>query len=212
VSRKSSILSIASVLALTLACAPAMAATVFSDNFESGLGQWTGKGSGATSGQIVLDPLNQSNHVLNFTAVVIGGDIFSSQPFYVGTAQTTYLSFDFLGLAVTGGAPQDSGGFAGYSQGTPDNHHWLAGTELAYVDAGNTQLIDDGTWHHYVIPFTSAFPTIRVMLEDFAYAGPIAGDAYFDNIKVVGVPLPSAAWGGLSLLGGLVAFARRSRA
>lgn len=193
---------------------PAMAASVFSDNFESGLGLWTGKSGGTTSGQIVDDPVNNGNHVLHFTDTVIAGDIFSSQPFATNPNQMYCLSFDFLGMPGQG--VKDSGGFIGYSEGTPGNHQWLAGTESEYINAGSTVLDDKVGWKHYNVLFKPAFSSIRVMLEDFDYAGDVAGgvarDAYFDNIRVTAVPLPAAGWAGLGLLGVMGIIRRRMHA
>jgi len=63
-------------------------------------------------------------------------------------------------------------------------------------------LVDDGQWHTYSIEFNSSDAgccgygpwsgnpptdnTIRIMLEDFVGSGGVAGDAYFDNIRLLG--------------------------
>ena len=56
-------------------------AALFTENFESDLSQWTGKGEGSHHGAIVADPLNSDNHVLHFTEKVSGGDIFTVNSF-----------------------------------------------------------------------------------------------------------------------------------
>ena len=55
----------------------AMAVPVITDDFESGLGGWTGKGGGAHDGIIVADPFNASNNVLTFTSLESAGEIFT---------------------------------------------------------------------------------------------------------------------------------------
>ncbi|MGE5609933.1 MAG: VPLPA-CTERM sorting domain-containing protein [Bacillota bacterium] len=208
--RKSFVAMMALVVAVVMA-GSAMAAPVFSDDFESGLSLWTAKSGGTTSGQIIVDPMNNGNHVLHFTDTVIAGDIFSSQPFAANPNQMYRLSFDFLGEPGDGAI--DSGGFIGYANGTSYSlHHWVAGTERRYIDAGSTVLQDNVGWKHYNVLFKPAFSSIRVMLEDFAYAGDVAGDAYFDNIRVTAVPLPAAGWAGLGLLGVMGIIRRRMHA
>lgn len=84
-------------------------AALFTENFESDLSQWTGKGGGSHHGAIVEDPLNSNNHVLHFTEKVSGGDIFTADSFNSPNGNFI-LSFDYLGLSG-----QDTGGFIGYS-------------------------------------------------------------------------------------------------
>ena len=67
------------VFAFSLTCATAADSVLFRDNFESGnLDQWTGVLGGAHHGVIVVDPLHSANHVLTFTALNAGGDIFTA--------------------------------------------------------------------------------------------------------------------------------------
>lgn len=74
-----------------------------------------------------------------------------------------------------------SGGFAG-------GEMWLAGT------GGGTpiDLIDDGAWHHYTLTFQSTIgQSLRLKLEDFDGSGGVAGDVYFDNVRITSaVPEP----------------------
>ena len=69
---------------------------LFTDDFESDLSQWVGKGGSTHNGQIVTDPLDSGNQVLNFTKLVAGGDVFSVDPL-LSTSGEYSLSFDYLG-------------------------------------------------------------------------------------------------------------------
>ena len=163
----------------------------FHEDFEDDLSQWVGKGEGAHNGVIVEDPLRPGNHVLTFTALNAGGDVFGSEVM-VTPGQTYILMFDYLGLPDRGGQPGNLGGFVGFAEDTPGQHRWPAGTVLC-CGGEDDPLIDDGEWHTYSIvidpfepgPFYSGLPsgnTIRVMLEDFSGSGGVAGDVFFDNI------------------------------
>ncbi len=171
---------------LSASTSPIHAQPLFSADFEGDLSVWVGKDGGPHNGQIVTDPLDGSNSVLNFTAVNGAGDIFS--PEVVVIPGLTYtLSFDYLGYPDTG---DDLGGFIGYSLGTPGDHHWLAGTHQSYPGI-LAHLIDDGTWHTYSIDFVPVVSPIRVMLEDYSGSDSVVGNAYFDNIEL-SVVLPIA--------------------
>lgn len=59
-----------------------------------------------------------------------------------------------------------------------------------------TPLIDDGEWRTYTIefdPFAGGLVpsnnTIRVMLEDFSGSGGVAGDVFFDNVRLTVKPI-----------------------
>lgn len=161
---------------------------LFEDDFDGqDLSQkWTGKNGGSHSGVIVEDPLNSSNHVLSFTALGAGGDIFTSDSFD-SQIDEFRLSFDYLGKYSNSGDPNNLGGFIGYSYsyGYPGTPKWLAGTDSfggSYPDI----LLDTGEWQHVVISF-NASGSIHLRLEDFTG---IAGDVYFDNILLENLPEP----------------------
>jgi hypothetical protein len=198
---KNKILTALSLTLLLVAIPSRAQSTLFADNFESGnLNQWTGKLGLPHHGQIVVDPLNPSNHVLTFTSGAAGGDIFNASPIsLVGLQPRFILSFDFLGLPIGGVPPLEYGGFAGITT-DPDGvlpHYWLAGT---FLDALNvpptvaTVLTADGQWHHYTVDFTEVvlsnnLTSIQVMFEDWYDRLSIPGDVYFDNIRLLaGVP------------------------
>lgn len=171
--------------------------TLFRDRFESGdLSQWTGKDGGAHHGQIVTDPLNPANHVLTFTGVNAAGDIFSAARLEFSGPRRYILSFDFLGRS-TGPTPDEFGGFIGISASPAADpvQFWLAGTYLPALNAPApvaTQLVADGQWHHYAIDITpvvlaAQLTGTHLMLEDWNDRGSVAGDVYFDNVRLVGV-------------------------
>lgn len=169
--------------------------TLFADNFEAGnLNLWTGHYGGPNDGLIVSDPLNPTNHVLTFTAVNYGGDVFSAVPLSAdGTYQQLILSFDFLALPLGGVVPPEYGGFAGINTDTIGiAPFWLAGTYWPEVNVPSpvaTLLATDGHWHHYSIDFTQVavannLTSFRVLLEDWGGLGSIPGDVFFDNVKL----------------------------
>jgi hypothetical protein len=146
-----------------------IAAPIFSDNFESGLGQWPTNSSG--SGQTVLDPLLLTNHVLNFKGLGSGGTLFTAKNLAGGAY---HLAFDILGTCTSG----NCGGFAGIDDGTGE--HWLVGD--ANYSAVLLTLMNTGAWQHVDVQFT-ATGSFDIKLEDFV-SSPPAGDVYFDNICV----------------------------
>ena len=191
---------------------PSHAGLLFSDNFESGLSAWTG-----SSGIIVEDPLNPGNSVLSFGGLMSGGDTFTLSSF-ASTTGNYELSFDYLGLAVEGSVAGDLGGFIGYTSCPVPGYggpNWLAGTKDSYPGLA-TQLSDTGQWVHVEIPFAVS-GNVHIMLEDFSHSGGVAGDVYFDNIRLdnsqnaTATPEPAT----MLLLGsgllGLVGLKRKSR-
>lgn len=200
-------LAVSSITALGFSLAsPAQAIDLilFTDSFESDLSQWVGKSSEPHHGQIVVDPLNTGNKVLNFTALNVFGDIFSANP-VLSTSGEYRLSFDYLGLAKPGSTPNNLGGFIGYSLDNlrEKSNIWLAGTSGA--SGASPILEDNGQWHSYTFAFNTSSP-VAVMIEDFSGSGGVAGDAYFDNVKLeaVGVvdksvPEPTSVFGFLAL-------------
>jgi hypothetical protein len=176
------------LLAAAMLCVPAIgsATTITIDNFENGnLNAWTP----GSSGQIVVDPLNSSNHVLNFTALGDGGNIWTATT-YAATGNDWWFYFDYLGQPnpLVGGT---SGGFIGWDDDTSyaGNERWLAGTAAS----GNPDLIltDDGAWHHYVIHLSRGTNLtngpVYFKAEDWVFADAIVGNAFFDNIGITDV-------------------------
>jgi hypothetical protein len=161
--------------AMLWACAPLNAVTIyFSDDFESGLSQWTGfPGSG------VLVAQAGHGQVLTFDTPTLGGDAWSTPSVPVGS----YLSFDYTGV----------GGFIGV------NGDWLAG-QSGYPGLELDLIYDnDGTWHHYeVLVRTSG--SIMVEICDLITPG-FQQSAFFDNIVVADQPGAAIPEGGVGLLG-----------
>ena len=170
--------------------------TVFQENFEgTNLVQWIGKDGGPHQGQLVTDPLNPANRVLSFSGVNASGDMFTAAPLNFTRPRPYVLSFDFLGVPDP---TRENGGFIGISvapTGADDLQSWLGGTfpgALSSPPGVATTLVADGQWHHYEIDFTAALGEMDLaqaylMLEDWSNFASLPGDAFFDNIKVVGV-------------------------
>lgn len=198
------------VLAITSnQCAGAI--QVFFDDFEDDdLSSWVGKDGGNHSGEIVLDPLAPSNHVLTFSGLSSAGDVFSRKIEIIRGLQYV-LEFDYLGIPGSG-VPGDLGGFIGIAEATPGAHRWLDSTSSPGSGSENDSFIDDGIWRTYTVtfdPFDENRPallnnglplnpsdsTIRIMLEDFSYSQGVAGDVFFDNIRLSAseVPEPNSA-------------------
>lgn len=170
---------------VTLTPAVASGTTITIDNFENGnLNAWNPVGFG----QIVVDPLNSSNHVLNFSALGDGGNIWSLAT-YMATGTDWWLSFDYLGLPLSPNL-LGSGGVIGWDDDTnyAGNERWIAGTSGGGVDI---PLTDDGQWHSYVFHLHrpgTLFPTaVHIKMEDWMHADAVAGNAYFDNIGITDV-------------------------
>jgi hypothetical protein len=175
---------------LVLGATAAWAKVLFSEGFEGNLGRWSGAASSGTFGVIVPDPIRSGNHVLAFTHLRSGGDIFSPGT-TLSKSGKYHLAFDFLGK------PNEGGGILGISLGTPSYHRWLVGTQKRGVGETNP-LVDDGKWHHYtitVVPdgnkwFTAdgsravtlqTITKIHIMIEQ-NWGTP--GTAYFDNFTL----------------------------
>jgi hypothetical protein len=144
----------------------------------------------AHSGEITVDPLKPTNHVLHFTEVSSYGDIFTKEAFD-SQVDLFRLNFDYLGLATQGSDPKDLGGFVGFTTVTPgtgDENNgtlgWVAGTNDNYPFP-RMELPDTGKWVPVEVFFRSD-KSIHLVLEDFLkpYGLAVAGDAYFDNIEL----------------------------
>ncbi len=206
---KSRIQKSVSILSATFALALPLQAANFTDDFESGLAQWTGKSGGGHSGLLVADPLGSGRgNVLTFSSFGYGGDLFSSLT--ISNSGSVVVSFDYLGLADAHSLPGDLGGFFGIATSlTPVNEGhdiiWYAGTVDSYPSLLTT-LTDDGLWHRYQFAVDGdALGAFRLTMEDFVGSAGSPCDVYFDNISVMAitnqVPEPTAAT--LGLLGGL---------
>ncbi len=191
------------IFTVTALCAVVFsnASTLFSDDFESGnLSAWQTLGSA----QIVADPLNASNKVVNFTALGSGGNLFSDF-FAIPAIGTTTISFDYLGTTTElGSNPLDTGGFLGIDGLLGEN--WYFGTGNY---PGAFEMTGDDQWHHYSVVVANG-QNLRVKLEDFAGSDPVAGNAYFDNVTVQSVPEPTTM--AALCLGALAMLRRRKRA
>jgi hypothetical protein len=175
--------------------------SLFSENFEGDMSQWIGNNGGGHNGQIVTDPLQPDNKVLNFNQITNSGDLFSINGTSLVSGQLYVFSLDYLGLEVSGVSnPDDFGGFAGLvnglNAGPSTNYRWVFGTQTGF----DSHLIDNNNWSHYEFSFAwdcslltngNSSDVVHIMLEDFNYSGGTAGDAYFDNIQITAVPEPS---------------------
>ncbi len=197
------------VFACIAGAATANADIIFSDDFESGLGQWTGKNGGAHQGILVNDPLDNSNTALSFSGLASAGDLFTADPILLDPNQSYRISFDYLGLAQAKSRLDDTGGYVGFSVDMPGLHKWKWAT--GNVSGASDVLIDDGQWNSYQYDFTAADlgigNSVRLMLEDFVGSAGRPGDAFFDNFQISTVPTPGAI--ALLGMGGLIATRRR---
>ncbi len=173
----------------------------FSDDFESGLSQWTGRYGGGHTGELATDPKDGSNTALRFSAVKGGGDLFTKELFSAGEYT---LRFDYLGTS----GDDDSGGFVGISRDYYSKAHnsmWLFATASG-PSWPQDVLIDDGTWHSYSFIIDAPWD-FHIMLEDNRG---VARDAWFDNFSLTATPEPtSVLLVALGVLG--VALVRRRR-
>jgi len=165
----------------------ASATTLFQDNFESALGLSNGNWSTIGSGQIVVDPQNAANKVLDFTAIVSGGDVFSIPISYV-VGSSLRLSFDVL-WQTAGGATE---GFVGTDHNPHGNEQWLWNTlnQQPY----NTGPIAAGTWTHVSFDFVPFDPgnTGNLELKMEQNSG-TPQNVFFDNVVLITTPEPASA-------------------
>ena len=176
--------------------------TLFFEDFESNLSQWTGKNNSTHSGVIVNDPL-EKDKALSFISRQSGGDIFTLNSFS-SPSQIYRLSFDYLGLPQRWSQPNDLGGFVGYRTSLSGNaDSWLAGTSRNSIQLSPNflELPDTGKWEPISISFTTN-KSLKLTLEDYFYSWGISGDVYFDNIHLEAmvpnsksVPEPSNLFG-----------------
>ncbi len=184
----------------------ASAEQLFIERFDD-LAAWTGKNDGSHSGVVVADPIRAGNHVVTFTSLTTRGDIFSEE-IPVARSHRYRIEFDYLGLPGRGVAG-DLGGAIGLSDDLsfPGGQHvWLEAT-VDNADVQSATLVDNGTWRTYEVefdpfdpnvlalpgriqPFEPTNNTIRVIVEDFLDSRGVAGDAYFDNLRVLSAFAP----------------------
>ena len=196
------------VLGLFLLSGSSLFGTVIvSEDFESASGLFDGNWAANASGVVLIDPLNSSNHVLGFTSLDFGGDLFSVQ-IASSAAPNYFLSFDYYVPS------QPGGGFVGvYDTG---GVQWLAGNcNGCYPSQTSLDGLPAGQWNHVNIEFANRFPssgTIYLALEQYTVGTPPS--ALFDNIVIsdsgfASIPEPSSA---LLMLGGLAALAAARKA
>jgi len=203
-----SVFTLVTVLAIA---APIASAVNFSDDFEGGSlspALWLINGHG----QIVTDPLNASNHVLSFSALGAGGDIFSV-PLDLSAPEIS-LSFDYLGLDSTPSVGTNTGGFVIVD--LPNS--FLGFSLLGTSSAGNPKLSDmlnlaPGVWHHISVTFAPSLVAAgdgsKITFEQWVSSPNAAGNAFFDNIQLTPEPGTMLLSAGGLLLAGLVRARRR---
>ncbi|MEN9848923.1 MAG: hypothetical protein RL368_1663 [Pseudomonadota bacterium] len=196
----------AMLVGATLASTGTTAKTLWVDDFENGLSKWVGKSNAAPENfaRLENDPVNAGHgKVITFTSLVIEGAVYTQTSFnHAELKKPLKLEFDYLGIPGRGGVAGDLGGYIGYARNSSpgpgaENHRWVGGTNPSYgVYKGDNyiHIEDDGQWHHYKVDMSASdFPNFQLMLEDYAYANGVAGDAYFDNITLTdadGVDVP----------------------
>ncbi len=163
----------------------------FSDNFEQTLASaWTDRSPSNREGGQFNDPLREGNHVLGFNRLGAGGSVFG-KTVVSGPTSIFTLTFDYLGMPGRGGVAGDLGGYIGVAADGYENTigYWIGGTGSHLTPIA---LIDDGQWHSYSFTWTSGIGNrLRVMAEDWAGSGGVAGDAFFDNIVLTNGTTPN---------------------
>jgi hypothetical protein len=188
--------SITLFAAAVILCVPAMANPIsLSDNFEGGSlspALWSVIGNA----QIVVDPTNPLNHVLSFSALGAGGDLFSV-PLDLSASPIT-LSFDYLAFQSTPTVGTDTGGFIIVD--LPNS--FLGFSLLGTSNLGSPKLPDllgltPGVWHHISVSFdpslTQAGDGSKFAFEQWVSSPNAAGNVLFDNIEINAVPEPGSA-------------------
>jgi hypothetical protein len=156
---------------------------------------------------IVPDPVGSGRgKVLNFTALISGGDLFTTNRFSL--SGTVAISFDYLGLRCTNTLNSPAGGFFGISADLyVPTCGWKAGTPDTYPCSYFQHLTYDGTWHHYTIILSGADAgQFHLAVEDDPEPGAAAGDAFFDNVQIqtvstVPASLNIGAYAGIQITG-----------
>ena len=209
-------LTTALVMLILASAASSRADIIFSDGFEGTLDQWIGRDGGAHSGVIVNDPLDPTNHVLSFTGLAAGGDVFSLEV-DVFPSEFYVLSFDYLGLPLLGSPEGSFVGMIGIADETSSQPlevmKFLAGT--CYENNILIDIADDGAWHSYSLAFipqshiTITDGAMRIMVEDWvgeqtaSCPHGVVGDVFFDNIRLewtAPVTTEQTTWGKVKAL------------
>src|SRR6476469_2240940 len=101
---KSMVLKFLGIFSVSLTFGAQIDVPLFHDRFEGeNLDQWTGVLGGPHQGALVADPLTSGNHVLTFTGLNAGGDVFTVASLPVDDTNKQYVvKFDYLGLAQSG--------------------------------------------------------------------------------------------------------------
>lgn len=163
----------------------------FADNFQNSLAGWSDRSPSNPEAGLFADPLAASNQVLGFNRLGVAGSVFSKT--IVESPDSVFtLSFDYLGMPGRGGRSGDLGGYIGVAASVSNLlGFWVGGTGLFPTPVS---LVDDGKWHSYSYTFTSGISNrLRVMAEDWAGSGGVAGDVYFDKIVLRAGPASSNA-------------------
>jgi hypothetical protein len=155
---------------------------LFSEDFEAGLGKWTGVAGGPQTATIVPDPLASGRgNVLTCTKLGGPGEVWTRES--VSNADGIEISFDYLGLPKAGSVAGDLGGFLGILKEDKWGA-WFAATRPSYSGVC-IQLVDDGAWHRVTHIFRGGSSySFRLIIEDWDGSGGVPGDVFFDNIQV----------------------------
>ena len=137
--------------------------------------------------------------MLNFTALDLGGNLFTANSVPLAD-RPILLSFDYLGLGTSGSDPDDTGGMLRriefYRQSVGRSRLWagrhvparIAGLGRATRTLSSSSMTAPGiTMRSMSRPSSRTVNGLQgahFMFEDWADSGGVAGDVYFDSIRV----------------------------
>lgn len=199
---------------------------VFFEDFESGLGQWNFPspnlhGFPGANMSITGDDSYAGSGSGTFTAMVIGGSVFSDR--VAVTGGSTYR----LQLAHKGPLATTMGGWAGFNLYSADDEasylreKWMMGPQattdyqtsgsvkpngsfdMVEIGPANNLIWDSADWGVYEASFT--IPAGDANYLSFKMEG--TPDVFFDNVRLELIPEPSTALLALFALSGLLACA-----